>query len=87
MPMNKEPLVPDTNLKPSIEIEFLSDSTDCDQAGCSGGYSEGAVVKIGNEVVLNLQPVAGCFGGDSWDRDEVYRLLLDRLGYNLVVWY
>jgi hypothetical protein len=24
--------------------------------------------------------VAGCFGGDSWDNEEVFRLILDKLG-------
>ena len=63
-----------------IKIEWLSEYSDCDQAGCSGGYSEGAKVWFDDKLVLNLQPVAGCFGGDSWDNEEVFRLILDKLG-------
>lgn len=63
-----------------IKIEWLSDYSDCDQAGCSGGYSEGAKVWFDDELVLDLQPVATCFGGDSWDNEEVFRLILDKLG-------
>jgi hypothetical protein len=68
----------------NIEIEWLSDSTDCDQAGCSGGYSTGAIVKLDGTTILELIPVAHCFGGDSWDVHEVYRQLLMKLtGYTV----
>ncbi len=71
-----------------IEIERLSDSSDCDQAGCSGGYSTGAIVKFDDEVVIELIPVAACFGGDSWDEEEVYRQIFEKLGHKLEpMWY
>jgi hypothetical protein len=63
----------------NIEIEWLSDSTDCDQGGCSGGYSTGAIVKLDGTIILELIPVAGCFGGDSWDRDDVWAMILEKL--------
>lgn len=67
-----------------IEIEWLSDSTDCDQAGCSGGYSTGAIVKLDGRTILELIPVAACYGGDSWDSHEVYNQLLMKLtGYTV----
>jgi hypothetical protein len=62
-----------------IEIEWLSDSTDCDQPGCSGGYSTGALVKVDGQDYLELIPVAHCFGGDSWDQHDVYAILLSKL--------
>ena len=62
-----------------IEIEWLSDSTDCDQAGCSGGYSTGARVFIDGALYLERLPVAACYGGESWDQDEVYAILLSKL--------
>lgn len=73
----------------NIEINWLSDSSDCDQAGCSGGYSEGAVVKVDGKIILELIPVAHCFGGDSWDRDTVWAMILDKLIGNVTVeqWY
>lgn len=68
----------------NIEIEWLSDSTDCDQPGCSGGYSTGAIVKRDGTTILELIPVAACFGGESWDSNEVYRQLLMKLtGYTV----
>lgn len=63
----------------NIEINWLSDYYDCDQAGCSGGYSEGAIVKVDGNTILELIPKAHCFGGDHWDRDAVYILLIQKL--------
>jgi len=60
----------------NIEIEWLYDSTECDQAGCSGGYSTGAIVRQDGTTILELIPAASCFGGDSWDREEVYKALI-----------
>lgn len=68
-----------------VSIEWLHDYSDCDQAGCSGGYCEGARVKIDGEIALDLTPRADCFGGDNWDRDEVFGLILRHLGHELVV--
>ena len=85
--MNKEVPLQDTNLRPTINIEWLSDYTDCDQAGCSGGYSEGAIVTKDGKPFLSLIPAASCFGGDHWDRDEVFRLILNELGYDLTTEY
>lgn len=72
-----------------IEINWLSDSTDCDQAGCSGGYSTGAIVKRDGTTLLELIPVAACFGGESWDSDQVWAMILDKLIGNVTVeqWY
>ena len=68
----------------NIEIEWLSDSNDCDQAGCGGGYATGAIVKLNGEVILELIPVARCWDSDSWDVYEVYRQLLMKLtGYTV----
>jgi hypothetical protein len=63
----------------TVNIEWLSDSTDCDQAGCSGGYSTGAIVKLDGTIILELIPVAACFGGDSWDREDVWAMILEKL--------
>ncbi len=66
-----------------IRIEWMTDSSDCDQAGCSGGYSEGARVYFDGELVLDLSPVATCFGGISYDTEEVFGCILAKLGHNL----
>lgn len=72
-----------------IEIEWLSDYSDCDQAGCSGGYSEGAIVKVDGNTILELIPKAHCFGGDSWDKEDVWAKILEKLVGNVTVeqWY
>lgn len=63
----------------NIEIEWLTDSYDCDQPGCSGGWAEGARVRVNGEMLLELLPKAHCFGGDHWDRDAVYIELIQKL--------
>ena len=77
----------DTNLRPTINIEWLSDYTDCDQAGCSGGYSEGAIVTKDGKPFLSLIPAASCFGGDHWDSHTVYEMIIKSLGYNVETGY
>lgn len=67
-----------------IRIEWLTDSFDCDQAGCSGGYSEGAKVYFDDKLVLDLSPSADCFGGVDYDKDEVFARILSELGHVLV---
>jgi hypothetical protein len=72
-----------------IEINWLSDSSDCDQAGCSGGWSEGAIVKVDGNTILELIPKAHCFGGDHWDKDDVWTKILEKLVGKVTVeqWY
>jgi len=67
-----------------IRIEWLTDSTDCDQAGCSGGYSEGAKVYFDDELAIDLSPVASCFGGVNYGFEEVFARILSELGHRLV---
>jgi hypothetical protein len=68
----------------NIGIEWLSESSECDQAGCSGGYATGAIVKLNGTTILELIPVARCWDSDSWDVHEVYRQLLMKLtGYTV----
>lgn len=66
-----------------IEIEWLSDSNDCDT--CGGGYAEGAVVKIDGVTALDLTPHSSCYGGTSFSQDEVYQRVFAHLGYELVL--
>lgn len=68
-----------TKLK--LKIELLSDYYDCDTCGSS--YSEGARVTLDGVLLLELIPVAHCFGGDNWDEREVFAKILDKLGYDL----
>lgn len=65
-----------------IEIEWLVDNYDCDHAGCSGGWAEGATVKLNGEVIIECIPQASCFGSeDNWSNEEIYAKIFDYLGY------
>jgi hypothetical protein len=70
-----------------IHAEWLYDSTDCDQAGCSGGWSEGARVTINGDFWFELTPQASCFGGPSWGKEEVFAEILKRLGHRFTSEY
>jgi hypothetical protein len=72
----------------NIRIEWLTDSSDCDQAGCSGGYAEGARIFDGPcSIWFELLPSAGCFGGDTWSQEEVFAEILNRLGHSVTFEY
>ena len=65
-----------------IEIEWLTDNYDCDHAGCSGGWAEGAIVKLNGEVIIECIPQASCFGSvHNWSNEEIYAKIFDYLGY------
>lgn len=67
----------------NLKIEWLSDSSDCET--CGSAWAGGAVVTdldSGN-VVLELLPIASCFGGDDWSESDVFRELLKVLGHTV----
>ena len=64
-----------------IEIEWLSDSYDCDDCGMS--WAEGAIVFFNGVKVLDLTPSAHCYDGINYERDEVYRQILAELGHTV----
>lgn len=66
----------------NIEIEWLSDDFDCDT--CGGSWAEGAIVRFDGEVVIDMTPVAHCYGGDSYSQDMVYTAILEKLGHVIV---
>lgn len=61
-----------------LTIQWLEDEYDCDLCGSS--YATGAIVQKGEEIILELEPVAHCYDSESWDKDEVYKKLKE-LGY------
>ena len=75
----------DTNLKPTIKIEWLSDDNDCEQ--CGYNYSYGARVWLEGAKFLELIPSASCFGGNHWDESDVYKEIFDKLGYRVEMEY
>lgn len=65
-----------------IEIEWLSDESDCDT--CGTNWATGAIVKFEDRAPLEMFPVATCFGESSWDENEVYKKILEHLGHKVV---
>ena len=61
-----------------IKIKWLTDDYDCEDCGTS--YADGAAITLGDEV-FELTPVAHCFGGQHFDKEDVYKFVLDKLGH------
>lgn len=66
-----------------VEITWLDDSHDCETCGSS--CAEGARVSIDGSLVLDLEPVAHCYDGASWERDTILHRILAQLGAHVVV--
>lgn len=64
-----------------IKIEWLYDEHDCETCGSS--YAEGAKVHINGELVIENIPYAHCYGGENWDRDDIYKRIFLELGYHV----
>jgi hypothetical protein len=61
-----------------IEIEWLKDSVECDR--CGWNLADGAAVRIDGREAFQLTPVAACFDGEDYDRDDVFRRILEHFG-------
>lgn len=64
-----------------IEINWLSDSMDCETCGTS--YADGAIVRFEDGVQIHMTPHAHCYDSDHYDSDTVYKEILRRLGYTV----
>lgn len=64
-----------------IKIKWLCDDYDCDDCGYSS--AEGALVTFEDGRKLHLEPVAHCYGGQSWSTEAVYAEILKELGHEL----
>jgi len=65
----------------TIAIEWLTDVHDCETCGSS--WAQGARVTLDGETILEMVPVAHCFGGDNWDETQVYEAIFRHIGYSL----
>lgn len=65
----------------NIQIEWLSDYSDCET--CGGNYADGARVTIDGVTIekLYLEPVAHCYGGTHYDREDVFKRIIEHLGH------
>lgn len=67
----------------TIKIVRTYDEYDCDDCGYS--EAEGAKIYINNKMVLDLKPVAHCYGGITYNDENIFQAVLEYLGYNVEV--
>lgn len=65
----------------NIKIVWLSDYYECET--CGGSYADGARVYLDGELLVEMEPVAHCFGGTHYDRDDVYKKILELTGHEV----
>jgi len=70
------------NSRQMLEIEWLDDESDCDT--CGANWARGARVTLNGEHLLMLRPTAACFNGNDWSDEEIFREILNSLGYNII---
>ena len=66
-----------------IEITTNRDTHECETCGTS--YADGGTVKVDGELIIDLQAVAHCWGGQSFSQDELLVLALMKLGHTVEV--
>nr|WP_250808335.1 hypothetical protein [Neorhizobium tomejilense] len=42
--------------------------------------ADGADVRIDGELVIEMKPIAHCYDGDTYEKDDVYRRILQHYG-------
>lgn len=65
----------------TIKIEWLTDTFDCEV--CGESWAEGAYIIFPDGEELLLEPLAHCYGGESYETDQVYDKVLEKLGYKV----
>jgi hypothetical protein len=66
-------------------IRSISDDYDCETCGSS--YAEGYEIFKDGELVHVLKPIAHCYGGDSFDGDDLLTWILTDLGHSVDINY
>jgi hypothetical protein len=64
-----------------IKIEWLSDEHECDTCGWT--YATGAAVEFDGVPCIDLEPSAYCYDGESYDAEDVFRRIIERLGHTI----
>ena len=64
-----------------IEILTWEDEHECDTCGSS--WAQGGQVIVDDEIVIHEEPVAHCFGGRSFDSEELLIMALQKLGHKV----
>jgi len=65
----------------TIKIDWLIDEHWCET--CGGTYADGAIVWMDDGLFLELRPRAHCYDSTHYDVADVYRLILEKLGYEV----
>jgi hypothetical protein len=66
-----------------VDIVWTADYHDCET--CGGTQADGAVIKIDGKEVADLKPFAHCYDEDSWNSNEVFAILLSKMGIHTVL--
>lgn len=65
----------------TIKITYKTDTWECELCGTS--VADGAEVILPSGRILELTPCAHCYDSISYTREEIFREVLQELGYTL----
>jgi hypothetical protein len=65
----------------NIEINWLTDTFECDDCGVS--FADGAIVRFEDGVEIHMIPHAHCYDGDHYNSETIYKEILRRLGHTV----
>jgi hypothetical protein len=68
-----------------VKIIRTTGIDDCESCGTS--YSEGYEVYINDKLAHELVPLAHCYGGATYEIEDAFKLLLQGLGYDVIIEY
>ena len=66
-----------------IEIVTTEDTHECETCGCS--MAEGGRVFVDDYLVLEKEPIAHCYNGQTYSYTELLILALEKMGHNITV--
>lgn len=66
-----------------IEIETRYDEHMCESCGWDSAV--GGIVKIDDEIILDVEPIAYCYDGVSYNENDLLVLALHELGIEVLV--
>lgn len=62
-----------------VKVKYTFDEHDCETCGSS--WADGADIYFDDELVYQFVPIAHCYNGQSMDRDDVLKIVLEHLGH------
>ena len=62
-----------------IKIQWIEHQHHCET--CGSAYAYGAIVDVAGLFNINMEPVAHCYNGVSYNSEEVFERILFELGY------